>query len=39
MMTAANSTGKISIQSMLLWVRKVKPTPSVLNAIQSTLEH
>lgn len=29
MMTAAGSTGKIKLLSVLLWVRKVRPTPSV----------
>lgn len=37
MMTAAGSTGKIKILSMLLWVRKVKPPPTVLNAINERL--
>ena len=37
MMTAANSSGKVSIQSMLMWVRKVRPTPTVLNAINQRL--
>lgn len=37
MMTAAGSTGKIKILSMLLWVRKVRPTPTVLNAINERL--
>lgn len=37
MMTAAGSTGKVSIISILLWVRKVKPTPTVLNAINQRL--
>ena len=32
MMTAVGSTGKVNILSMLLWVRKVRPTPTVLNA-------
>lgn len=37
MMTAAGSTGKVSIISILLWVRKVKPAPTVLNAINQRL--
>ena len=37
MMTAANSTGKVIILSMLLWVRKVGPNPSDLNAINQRL--
>lgn len=36
-MTAANSTGKIKLLSVLLWVRKVRPTPTVLNAINERL--
>lgn len=32
MMTVASSSGKLSIHSMLLWVRKIRPTPTVLNA-------
>ncbi|XP_022301109.2 uncharacterized protein F54H12.2-like [Crassostrea virginica] len=37
MMTAANSSGKVQILSMLMWVRKVRPTPTVLNAINQRL--
>lgn len=37
MMTAAGSTGKVSIISILLWVRNVKPAPTVLNAINQRL--
>lgn len=37
LMAHAGSTGKISILSMLLWVRKVKPTATVLNAINERL--
>lgn len=36
-MTATNSTGKIKLLSMLLWVRKVRPTLAVLNAINERL--
>ena len=37
MMTAVGSSGKVVILNMLLWVRKVKPTPTVLNAINQRL--
>ena len=37
MMTVANRSGKISIQNMLLWVGKVRPTPTVLNVINQRL--
>lgn len=37
MMTAALSSGKVKIENMLLWVRKIKPTPTVLNAINQRL--
>lgn len=37
LMAHAGSSGKISILSMLLWVRKVKPTATVLNAINERL--
>lgn len=37
MMTAAGSTGKVSIICILLWVRKVKATSTVLNAINQRL--
>lgn len=37
LMAHTGSSGKISILSMLLWVRKVKPTATVLNAINERL--
>lgn len=37
LMTATNSTGKIKLLSVLLWVRKVRPTLAVLNAINERL--
>ena len=37
MMTAAGSSGKVVIQSMILWVRKVKPVPSIINLINQQL--
>ena len=37
MMTDAGSSGKVEIQSMVLWVRKVKPAPSVVNLINQQL--
>ena len=37
MMTAANSSGKVQILSMLMWVRKVRLTSTVLNAINQRL--
>nr|XP_022316764.1 uncharacterized protein F54H12.2-like [Crassostrea virginica] len=37
MMTAANSSGKVQILSMLMWVRKVRLTPTLLNAINQRL--
>ena len=37
MMTAAGSSGQVVILNMLLWVRKVKPNPKVLNAINQRL--
>ena len=37
MMTKAGRSGKMVIQNMLLWVRKVRPTPTVLNAINQRL--
>lgn len=37
MMTAALSSGKVKIENMLLWVRKIKPTPTVLYAINQRL--
>ena len=36
-MTAAGNSGKVVILNMLLLVRKVKPTPSVLNTINQRL--
>ena len=37
MMTAAGSSGKVVLQSMVLWVRKVKPVPSLINLINQQL--
>ncbi|XP_055999297.1 uncharacterized protein F54H12.2-like [Ostrea edulis] len=37
MMTDAGSSGKVAIQSMVLWVRKVKPTPTIINLINQQL--
>ena len=37
MMTADGSSGKVIIQNMLLWVRKVRPSPSVVNVINQRL--
>ncbi|XP_056002366.1 uncharacterized protein F54H12.2-like [Ostrea edulis] len=37
MMTDAGSSGKVVIQSMILWVRKVKPVPSIINLINQQL--
>ncbi|XP_056022006.1 uncharacterized protein F54H12.2-like [Ostrea edulis] len=37
MMTAAGSSGKVAIQSMILWVRKVKPIPNIVNLINQQL--
>ena len=37
MMTKTGSSGKVNILSMLMWVRKVRPTPSVLNTINQRL--
>ena len=31
MMTDVGSSGKVVLQSMVLWVRKVKPVPSLIN--------
>ena len=36
-MTAAGNSGKVVILNMLLLVRKVKPTPTVLNTINQRL--
>ena len=37
MMTDAGSSGKVVLQSMVLWVRKVKPAPTVINLINQQL--
>ncbi|XP_061180826.1 uncharacterized protein F54H12.2-like [Saccostrea echinata] len=37
MMTAQANTGKVKILSMVLWVRKVKPSPTLMNHINQTL--
>lgn len=37
MMTAALSSGKVKIENMLLWVRKIKHTPTEFNAINRRL--
>ncbi|XP_062589967.1 uncharacterized protein F54H12.2-like [Saccostrea cucullata] len=37
MMIKGGSTGKVKILSMILWVRKVKPTPVMMNAINQSL--
>ena len=37
MMTKAGSDGKVNILSMLMWVRKVRPTATVLNSINQCL--
>lgn len=37
MMTVALSSGKVPIQSIVMWVRKIKPTPAILNAINQRL--
>jgi hypothetical protein len=37
MMTDAGSSGKLVIQSMVLWVRKVKPAPTIINLINQKL--
>lgn len=37
MMTDAGSSGKVVIHSIVLWVREIKPTPTVLNAINPRL--
>ena len=37
MMIPAYSSGKVQILSMLMWVRKVRPTPTVLNTINQRL--
>ncbi|XP_048775208.2 uncharacterized protein F54H12.2-like [Ostrea edulis] len=36
-MTDVGSSGKVVIQSMILWVRKVKPTPTIINLINQQL--
>ena len=37
MMTKAGSDGMVNILSMLMWVRKVRPTATVLNSINERL--
>lgn len=37
MMTDVGSSGKVVIQSMVLWVRKVKPAPTIVNLINQQL--
>ena len=37
MMTKTGTTGKVNIVSMLMWVRKVRPTATVLNTINQRL--
>jgi hypothetical protein len=37
MMTDVGSSGKVVIQSMVLWVRKVKPAPTIINLINQQL--
>lgn len=37
MMTVALSSGKVPIQSIVMWVRKIKPTPAIQNAIYQRL--
>ena len=37
MMTKGGTTGKVNILSMLMWVRKVRPTATVLNTINQRL--
>jgi hypothetical protein len=37
MMTDARSSGKVVIQSMVLWVKKVKPAPTIINLINQQL--
>ena len=37
MMTKDGSDGKVNLLSMLMWVRKVRPAPSVLNSINQRL--
>ncbi|XP_061177786.1 uncharacterized protein F54H12.2-like [Saccostrea echinata] len=37
MMTAQANTGKVKILSIVLWVRKVKPSPTLMNQINESL--
>jgi hypothetical protein len=37
MMTDVGSTGQVVIQSMVLWVTKIKPTPTIINLINQQL--
>jgi hypothetical protein len=37
MMTNVGSSGKVVIQSMVLWVGKVKPAPTIINLINQQL--
>jgi hypothetical protein len=37
MMTDAGSSGKVVLQSMVLWVKKVKPAPTIINLINQQL--
>jgi hypothetical protein len=37
MMTDAGSSGKVVIQSIVLWMRKVKPVPTVVNLMNQKL--
>jgi hypothetical protein len=37
MMTDMGSSGKVVIRSMVLWVRKVKPAPTIINLINQQL--
>lgn len=37
MMTASLSSGTVSIQSIVMWVRKIKSTPAIQNAINQRL--
>jgi hypothetical protein len=37
MMTDVGSSGKVVIQSMVFWVKKVKPAPTIINLINQQL--
>jgi hypothetical protein len=37
MMTNSGSRGKVVLQSMVLWVKKVKPAPTIINLINQQL--